>query len=115
MAAGCYVQTALDKTGKSVDADIILGTDRKGMLLQELETWFKERPDALSCVGDVMHAEGYEELKLPRIEGHTRAYIKVQDGCSQYCTYCIIPYARGRVRSRKEEDILKEIKSIVGI
>ena len=112
VAAGCYVQTALDKTGKNVDADIILGTDRKGMLLQELETWFKERPDALSCVGDVMHAEGYEELKLPRIEGHTRAYIKVQDGCNMFCSYCIIPFARGRIRSRSMEDICRELKNL---
>lgn len=121
VAAGCYVQTALEKTGKSVDADIILGTGRKGELIGELDRCLSRREDARSSaqqdpasvrIGDVMHEAGFEELMLPRIEGHTRAYIKVQDGCNMFCSYCIIPFARGRIRSRRQEDVIRELEGL---
>ena len=112
VAAGCYVQTALDKTGKTVDADIILGTGRKSELVRELEQ-FWARNGARYSVGDVMHEKQFEKMELPRIEGHTRAYIKVQDGCNMFCSYCIIPFARGRIRSRDMESIRKELTQLV--
>ena len=111
VAAGCYVQTALDKTGKTVDADIILGTGRKSELVRELEQ-FWARNGARYSVGDVMHEKQFEKMELPRIEGHTRAYIKVQDGCNMFCSYCIIPFARGNIRSRRKEDVLDEVRKL---
>ena len=114
-AAGCYVQTAADKTGLEVDADIILGSSRKGDLVKKLEDYFAQpghetplSPD----VADVLHDLSIENLSVPRIEGHTRAYIKVQDGCSMFCSYCIIPYARGHVRSKREEDVIRELTAL---
>ena len=118
VAAGCYVQTALDRTGKTVDADIIIGSSRKGRLLEELEKYYAEREKeraedkAAGSVGDVMHEDRFEEMSLPRIEGHTRAYIKVQDGCNMFCSYCIIPFARGRIRSRGMQEILCELEGL---
>ena len=118
VAAGCYVQTALDRTGKTVDADIIIGSSRKGRLLEELEKYYAEREKeraedkAAGSVGDVMHEDRFEEMSLPRIEGHTRAYIKVQDGCNMFCSYCIIPFARGRIRSRGMQEILRELEGL---
>lgn len=127
VAVGCYVQTALEKTGKNVDADILIGSGKKGTLVEELEKYYArsgslpQMPSLLkehslpqhSCtVSDVMHERKYEDLSVPRIEGHTRAWIKVQDGCSQFCSYCIIPFARGRSRSRKMQDILDEVGAL---
>ena len=117
VAAGCYVQTALDRTGKNVDADILLGSSRKGDLLKELQSWFDSRTpgrgaDALRSVSDVMREEGCEQLSVPRIEGHSRAYVKVQDGCNMFCSYCIIPFARGRIRSRSMEEVALELEGL---
>jgi threonylcarbamoyladenosine tRNA methylthiotransferase MtaB len=124
VACGCYVQTAVDRTGLDVDADLIIGSSRKKELVQELEKFYtalqeaKEEggTDALpaECVGDVMHEPSFEEMPLSGVEGHTRAYIKVQDGCNMFCSYCIIPYARGRIRSRKISDILPELEHLAG-
>ena len=133
IAAGCYVQTAIDKTGLQIDADIILGTGRKQEIVHEIER-FEERRETESyeevqerlpetgkqCradlsvqsvvdVADLRKLGKPEKMVLPKVEGHTRAYIKVQDGCDMYCSYCIIPYARGHVRSRKMEDIVQEL------
>ena len=121
VAAGCYVQTALEKTGKTVDADILLGSGRKSALVEELEKYFAAMESSrqfisgegpLESVSDVMHEREYEPLSLPAISSHTRAWIKVQDGCNMFCSYCIIPFARGRIRSRRMEDILAEIKAL---
>ncbi len=129
VAVGCYVQTALERTGKLVEADILIGTGQKSHLVEELDRYFEamerakdhmdpvkgsERPGDASqrCVSDVMHEKEYEELSLPRIEGHTRAWIKVQDGCNMFCSYCIIPFARGRIRSRRMEDVLEELQRL---
>ncbi len=138
VAAGCYVQTALERTGKMVEADILIGSGRKSHLVEELEHYFdameqaRRHEEEAQCgqalghaeeeqsgqapvfrnVSDVMHEKEYEELSLPRIEGHTRAWIKVQDGCNMFCSYCIIPYARGRIRSRRMEDLLEELKRL---
>ena len=117
VAAGCYVHTALDRTGKSVDADILLGSSRKGDLLKELQTWFSARDAGSSAasqrsVGNVMQEDGCEQLSVPRIEQHSRAWVKVQDGCNMFCSYCIIPFARGRIRSRSMEEITQELEAL---
>lgn len=120
VAAGCYVQTALEKTQKAVDADILIGSGRKRCLVEELEKFYarsKEASDGGQMpreknVSDVLREPEYEELSLPRIEGHTRAWIKVQDGCNMFCSYCIIPFARGRIRSRRMEDVRGELRRL---
>lgn len=110
VAAGCYVQTAIDKTGLGIDADIILGTGRKNELVTEIGKYMElHQADSLVDVADLRTDRTYDNLLLPKLEGHTRAYIKVQDGCDMYCSYCIIPYARGHVRSRKIDDVVSEL------
>ena len=124
VACGCYVQTAVDRTGLDVDADLILGSSRKKELVRELEKFYTavnearaeggtDEPSAV-CVGDVMHESAFEEMPLSGVEEHTRAYIKVQDGCNMFCSYCIIPYARGRIRSRKISGIRSELEKLAG-
>ncbi len=124
-AVGCYVQTAREKTHLEIDADLILGNDRKGELVSELEKVFEERRlnhaegdqkngAVVESLIDINHTDVYEPLALNRTEAHTRAFIKVQDGCNQFCSYCIIPYARGRVRSRAVKDVLTEVEMLAG-
>ncbi|MBO7709286.1 MAG: tRNA (N(6)-L-threonylcarbamoyladenosine(37)-C(2))-methylthiotransferase MtaB [Lachnospiraceae bacterium] len=118
VAAGCYVQTANDRTHLEVDADVIIGNNKKKELPQILETFFRERAEAGSAgadegrqrhILDINHEGSYEELKIDRTSEHTRAFIKVQDGCNQFCSYCIIPFARGRIRSRQIPDVVEEV------
>lgn len=124
VAAGCYVQA---QDGKEVDPciDIVLGNNHKKDLIKILEEYSTkkaagaERPEmsdkkprAVAEIEDINQTHEYESLHLTKPGDHTRAYIKVQDGCNQFCTYCIIPYARGRVRSREQEDVVNEVKSL---
>lgn len=110
VAAGCYVQA---QGGKEIDPciDIVLGNNHKKDLVRILEDYEKNR---VVEVEDISRTREYEQLHLSRTGEHTRAYIKVQDGCNQFCTYCIIPYARGRVRSRSLEDVTQEVKELAG-
>lgn len=109
VAAGCYVQA---QDGKEIDPciDIVIGNNHKKDLVRILEEY--ESGQAAGEIEDINRIKEYEELHLTRTGEHTRAYIKVQDGCNQFCTYCIIPYARGRVRSRKTEDVVAEVKDL---
>lgn len=112
VAAGCYVQA---QDGKTVDPciDIVLGNNHKKDLVRILEEyWVNESGIKAYEVEDIGSTREYESLHLSRTGEHTRAYIKVQDGCNQFCTYCIIPYARGRVRSRTVQDVLDEVKTL---
>ena len=112
VAMGCYVQTRLDSgSAIDLDIDIIIGNNKKRELLLAIEEYKKQRKK-ISTVVDITKEQKYEELKLSEVSEHTRAYIKVQDGCNQFCSYCIIPYARGRVRSRKKEDVINEIEKL---
>lgn len=112
VAAGCYVQTAAERGVLDDTIDIIIGNNKKHELIQRLDQYF-EKEEQVQAVLDINDKrEEYEELSLSRTAEHTRAFIKVQDGCNQFCSYCIIPYARGRVRSRKAEDVLKEINGL---
>lgn len=123
VAAGCYVQTGKEKLAQDLSVDLVIGNNRKKdvaeILGEYLEarkrgTVFREGRTLRSrTVIDINHTKEYEEMKLRGTGGHTRAYVKIQDGCNQFCSYCIIPYARGRVRSRKEEDVLKEVSGLI--
>ncbi len=106
VAAGCYAQM---ETGMDECVDIILGNNRKKEIVRVLEEY--ER-GVLDTRIDVRHTFTYEEAGLSRTVGHTRAYIKVQDGCDQFCSYCIIPFARGRARSRTVDDALREVRRL---
>lgn len=115
VAAGCYVQALVDGGGQDENIDIIIGNNKKKDLVRILEEYFaKERAGQVQELIDIGHTHEYEELRLSRTAEHTRAYLKVQDGCNQFCTYCIIPYARGRVRSRKKQDVVAEVTELAG-
>ena len=112
VAVGCYVQTGEDSVRKDDTIDLAIGNNRKNQLVSILEDYLSHQ-ERRPAIIDINHTDEYEEMKLTRTAEHTRAYIKIQDGCNQFCSYCIIPYARGRVRSRREEDILNEVQGIV--
>ena len=112
VAAGCYVQTAGERQEEDETIDIVIGNNKKHELAERLEEFFEKHEKARAMIDINGQKEGYEELSLSRTAEHTRAFIKVQDGCNQFCTYCIIPYARGRVRSRKPADVLGEIQRL---
>lgn len=110
VAAGCYVQ-AKEQSGE-VDEyiDIIIGNNKKKDLIEILDAYYREK--VAKAVIDINHTKEYEEMQLHKTAEHTRAYIKVQDGCNQFCTYCIIPFARGRVRSRAKQDVIREVQDL---
>ena len=119
VAAGCYVQVAADTLKEDACVDVIIGNNKKGQLARILDEYMEGRlkeeegPESGIHVLDIGGTDEYEPLYVDNITDHTRAFIKVQDGCNQFCSYCIIPYARGRVRSRKPEDVEAEVKGLV--
>ena len=113
VAAGCYVQVAADALKEDAAVDVIIGNNQKGRLADILDEFFGGGREDNSYVVDIAHTGEYEALHVDHIADRTRAFIKVQDGCNQFCSYCIIPYARGRVRSRKPEDVEAEVKGLV--
>ena len=120
VAVGCYVQTGTEAILKDEGIDLAIGNNKKKDLVEILEQYLLEKgmhtEDKTlhdTTIIDINHTKEYEEMTLEQTAEHTRAYIKIQDGCNQFCTYCISPYARGRVRSRKQEDILREIEGLV--
>lgn len=123
VAAGCYVQASREDVEKDPAIDIVIGNNRKKDLIAILREYEaarqEEKQEAQSekereedWVIDISHTKEYEELAISRTAEHTRAYIKVQDGCNQFCSYCIIPYTRGRVRSRNQEDVIREVTNL---
>ncbi len=117
VAAGCYVQVAADALKEDTSVDLIIGNNKKAQLADILDQFFaareKEEIPEAACLTDISTDREYENLHLTRAGEHTRAFIKVQDGCNQFCSYCIIPYARGRVRSRQPEDVLEEVRGLI--
>lgn len=111
VAVGCYVQAAGSELKKDEAVDLIVGNNQKKDLVQILDDYFADHENSGEIL-DIGHSQEYEELHIRRIADHTRAFIKVQDGCNQFCSYCIIPYTRGRVRSRRPEDIEHEVRGI---
>ena len=120
VAMGCYVQTAAEEIKKDTAVDIVIGNNKKHELPELLKKYMEERngkdrmQPELAVIDINEKGQEYEELFLKKTAEHTRAFIKVQDGCNQFCSYCIIPYARGRVRSRKTEDVLREVEHLAG-
>ena len=111
VAVGCYVQAAGAELKKDEAVDLIVGNNQKKDLVQILDDYFTDHENSGEIL-DIGHSQEYEALHIRRIADHTRAFIKVQDGCNQFCSYCIIPYTRGRVRSRRPEDIEHEVRGI---
>ena len=111
VATGCYAQTDTEKLKEDTSVDLILGNNQKNQIVQALEEFEKEHERAARVI-EINKTKEYEELSIDHTAEHVRAYIKVQDGCNQFCTYCIIPYARGRVRSRKITEILEEVRKL---
>lgn len=120
VAAGCYVETADGGVEKDPAIDIILGNNQKNQLVSVIRDFEQKRggkgaeesSGAITKKIDINHTKEYESLIIDRTESRTRADIKVQDGCNQFCTYCIIPFARGRVRSRDTQDVLQEVRAL---
>ena len=109
VAAGCYVQTSEKEVLNDLSVDIVIGNDRKHDLVRLLEEYSLDSVnDTVDDINDGKH--DFEELFIDQTKEHTRAFIKVQDGCNQFCSYCIIPIARGRVRSRRFENVLAEVE-----
>ncbi|MBP3700942.1 MAG: tRNA (N(6)-L-threonylcarbamoyladenosine(37)-C(2))-methylthiotransferase MtaB [Lachnospiraceae bacterium] len=115
VAAGCYVQARGREVLADGAVDMIIGNNQKNQLIPMLEGWFASRevqdfvPSALL---DLTRVTEYENMNIRKTAEHTRAFLKVQDGCNQFCSYCIIPYARGRIRSRRLEDVQAEVRGL---
>jgi threonylcarbamoyladenosine tRNA methylthiotransferase MtaB len=119
VAVGCYVQSDREAVEADSAVDLIVGNNRKKDLVQILESYLDgvegnaiDTDNGIENVIDINYTSEYEDMRITSTDEHTRAYIKIQDGCNQFCTYCMIPYARGRVRSRSKEAILEEIKGL---
>lgn len=110
VATGCYVQVSEEEARADAAVDLVLGNNQKRQIVTALDAYFEGRTfdDVLADV----EKEQYEELEVSTVLEHTRAFVKVQDGCNQFCSYCIIPYARGRVRSRRMQNVIAEIKRL---
>ncbi len=123
VAVGCYVETGLEGVKKDECIDLAVGNNKKSEIVDILNTFLaaKNGEDAFGydktlggeSVIDINNTHEYEQMQLTDMPEHTRAYIKIQDGCNQFCSYCVIPYARGRIRSRDKQDILSEIKGLI--
>ncbi|TCO80050.1 tRNA (N(6)-L-threonylcarbamoyladenosine(37)-C(2))-methylthiotransferase MtaB [Marinisporobacter balticus] len=107
---GCYSQTAPKEVASIEGVNIILGTNDRNKIVEYVEKAAESK--MINAVDDIMKIHEFEEMTIGEIKGKTRAYLKIQEGCNQYCTYCIIPYARGPIRSRKIEDIVSEVKRL---
>ena len=118
VAVGCYVETGKEGVIKDESIDLAVGNNKKSEIVEILDEFIslKNPKDDKTLHGtsiiDINHTNVYEDMMLSELPEHTRAYIKIQDGCNQFCSYCVIPYARGRVRSREMQDILDEIKGL---
>ena len=111
VAVGCYVESAKDKIDEDLSIDIIVGNNNKNEIVNIINEYLQNKKENKFII-DINKEIEYEEFSISKINDHTRAFIKVQDGCNQFCSYCIIPFTRGRVRSRKMENILDEVKNL---
>ena len=114
VAAGCYVQARGAEVLEDGAVDMIIGNNQKNQLIPMLEGWFASREADFvpSALLDLTRVTEYENMQIRKTAEHTRAFLKVQDGCNQFCSYCIIPYARGRIRSRALEDVETEVRGL---
>ena len=112
VAVGCYAQVAKEELEKMEDIDLILGTSEKNKIVEYIEKYRDEENQKFEEISDVMKQREFLDFGTTSYTEKTRAVIKVQDGCDRFCSYCIIPYARGRVRSRKIDSVVVEAKEI---
>ncbi len=108
---GCYAQTAPEEISAVEGVNLVIGTKDKSQVVKMVEDYRKEM-GVQNFVTDIMHERVFEPLEIKRLQNRTRAYLKIQDGCSQFCSYCIIPYARGPIRSRAPQDVIAEVKRL---
>ena len=111
VAAGCYVQASGEAIKEQGAADILIGNNKKKDLPAILDDYFAARQQITEVI-DISADKTSEDLNIHKVSGHTRAYVKIQDGCNQFCSYCIIPYARGRIRSKEPEAVIREITDL---
>jgi len=126
IAVGCYVQTREEELLRNEGIDLCIGNNKKGQIIEILEEFLDAREQSKAGAADKSDIDGaviikdsdmdakYEDISITKSASHTRCFIKVQDGCNQFCSYCIIPFARGRVRSRKPGDVVAEITKLAG-
>lgn len=113
VAMGCYVETSKAEAGKDLGIDVLIGNSDKGHAYEKIIEFLNNKENnRLLSVNDISETKEYDEFKLSFTTEHTRVHVKIQDGCNQFCSYCAIPLARGRVRSRKIEDIVSEIEGL---
>jgi len=111
IVVGCYAQTSPDEVKNIKGVNIVVGTKDKGSILKYLEEYEKDKI-GIEYVEDIMKVREFERLEVKSYKDRTRAFLKIQDGCNQYCSYCIIPYARGNIRSKAPEEVLAEVQSL---
>ncbi|MFQ9442377.1 MAG: tRNA (N(6)-L-threonylcarbamoyladenosine(37)-C(2))-methylthiotransferase MtaB [Eubacterium ventriosum] len=116
VATGCYVQTATEKVAQDLSIDLVVGNNRKKDIVEILNEYYAEKEAGEQVkeeyVIDINHTDEYEDLEISTVTEHTRAHLKIQDGCNNFCSYCIIPYARGRIRSRTMGSIKAELERL---
>lgn len=112
IVVGCYAQNEPDKVAAIEGVNLIIGTDERNTIIEQINN-LEKKEDIISNVHDIKRVKVYEELKVKHNYGKTRSYIKIQDGCNQFCSYCIIPYTRGPIRSRQADAVIDEIKQLV--
>ena len=116
VAAGCYVQNFGMEVADELGADIILGNNKKNELVGKIHEYFANLDDQSGPILDWIDINdgnvSYENMIIEKDSEHTRAFVKVQDGCNQFCSYCIIPFARGRIRSRDIDDVISEVTGL---
>ena len=108
---GCYSQTAPGEVLEIPEVSLVVGTDERSRMV-ELVEYAMQKEEKLNMVNDIMKVREFEEMPIKSYKSRTRAFLKIQEGCDQYCTYCIIPYARGHIRSRKPDSIIAEVKEL---
>lgn len=111
VVAGCYAQTASEEIAAIPGVDLVIGTNERGRIIEYVRR-IEAGEGRLNAVGSIMDVKTFEELKVDTYTEHTRAFLKIQEGCSQYCAYCIIPYARGPIRSRAPENVTEEVERL---
>ena len=114
VAAGCYAQAAGERLAEQEGIALVVGNNQKAKIVELVEAALEKADNTDCAVLDIAKEKSYEELPIETVTERTRAYIKIEDGCNQFCSYCIIPYVRGRVRSRGEQEILAEIVRLAG-
>ncbi|KXO17086.1 tRNA methylthiotransferase YqeV [Clostridiales bacterium KA00134] len=108
---GCYAQVSPEEVAAMKDVDIVIGTTERNKIVDLCEEFWETRQQ-INIVRDISDDKNFQDVKINEIDSMSRAYIKVQDGCNMFCSYCIIPYARGNIRSRSIDDCVREVQSL---